>query len=119
LPVGGVFNDPDNIAIDAEGHMYIVEDQPDGQADIWFVTDADNDGIAESISRRTSMFILSAEPTGLYFDKFNPNVAYVNVQHPLSGDDRAMMIAVPEPETYAMLLIGVGLGVPLLAAKKS
>lgn len=51
LPVGSVFNDPDNMAIDAQGNMYIVEDQPGGQADIWFATDTDNDGVAESIGR--------------------------------------------------------------------
>ena len=109
LPVGGVFKAPDNLAIDAEGNIYIIEDQPGGQADIWFATDANHDGVAESIGRWASMSTLGAEPTGLYFDKFNPNVAYVNVQHPFSGDDRTIMIAVPEPETYAMLLIGLGL----------
>lgn len=46
LPVGGVFNDPDNMAIDAKGNMYIVEDQPGGQAGIWFATDANHDGVA-------------------------------------------------------------------------
>ena len=109
LGVGGALKSPDNLAIDAEGNIYIVEDQPGGQADIWFATDANNDGVAESIGRWASMSTDGAEPTGLYFDKFNPNVAYVNVQHPLSGDDRTIMIAVPEPETYAMLLAGLGL----------
>mgnify|MGYP003385683918 CR=1 FL=1 len=109
LGVGGAFHNPDNLAIDSEGNIYIVEDQPGGQADIWFATDANNDGVAESIGRWASMSTDGAEPTGLYFDKFNPNVAYVNVQHPLSGDDRTIMIAVPEPETYAMLLAGLGL----------
>lgn len=109
LAVGDVLNNPDNLAIDAEGNMYIIEDQPGGQADIWFATDANNDGVAESVGRWASMSTDGAEPTGLYFDKFNPNVAYVNVQHPSSGDDRTIMIAVPEPETYAMLLAGLGL----------
>lgn len=109
LGVGSTFQNPDNLAIDAEGNLYIIEDQPGGQADIWFATDANHDGIAESIGRWASMSTLGAEPTGLYFDKFNPNVAYVNVQHPFSGDDRTIMIAVPEPETYAMLLLGLGL----------
>jgi len=110
LAVGGVFNDPDNLAIDAEGNMYIIEDQPGGSADIWFATDANNDGVAESIGRWASLSTLGAEPTGLYFDKFNPNVAYVNVQHPNSLNDYTIMIsAVPEPETYAMFMAGLGL----------
>lgn len=109
LGVGGAFHNPDNLAIDSEGNIYIVEDQPGGQADIWFATDANNDGVAESIGRWASMSTDGSEPTGLYFDKFNPNVVYVNVQHPLSGDDRTIRIAVPEPETYAMLLAGLGL----------
>lgn len=109
LGVGGAFHNPDNLAIDSEGNMYIVEDQPGGQADIWFSTDTNNDGVAESIGRWVSMSTNGAEPTGLYSDKFNPNVAYVNVQHPLSGDDHTIMITVPEPETYAMLLTSLGL----------
>jgi hypothetical protein len=34
----------------------------------------------------------------------------VNVQHPSSGNDTLLQItAVPEPETYAMFLAGLGL----------
>ena len=37
-------------------------------------------------------------------------IAYVNVQHPDSLADSTIMIsAVPEPETYAMMLAGLGL----------
>ena len=109
LGVGDVFHNPDNLAIDAEGNIYIIEDQPGGSADIWFATDTNHDGIAESVGRWASMSTLGAEPTGLYFDKFNPNIAYLNIQHPASGDDRLIMLAVPEPETYAMLMAGLGL----------
>jgi hypothetical protein len=56
------------------------------------------------------MSTVGAEPTGLYFDNFNPNVAFVNIQHPASGVDRMIQItAVPEPETYAMMLVGISL----------
>lgn len=108
--VGGMFNDPDNLAIDANGNIYIVEDQPGGVADIWFAQDLDRDGVAESIGRWASMSTQGAEPTGLYFDKFDPNVAYVHIQHADSDIDRTIQItAVPEPGTYAMMFAGLGL----------
>ena len=40
LPVGAAFTNPDNLAIDADGNIYVVEDQPAGQADIWLAKDA-------------------------------------------------------------------------------
>jgi hypothetical protein len=108
--VGTAFTSPDNLAIDADGNIYIVEDQPGGVADIWFATDTDRDGVAESLGRWATMSTVGAEPSGLYFDIFNPNVAFVNIQHPASGVDRMIQItAVPEPETYAMMLVGISL----------
>jgi secreted PhoX family phosphatase len=121
LAVGNVFANPDNLAIDADGNIYIVEDQPGGSADIWFATDANRDGVAESIGRWASLTSGGAEPTGLYFDKFNPNVAYVNVQHPTDGNDRMLQIsAVPEPATGLMTLAGLGglLGIMLVRAER-
>lgn len=110
LAVGTSLTSPDNLAVDAAGNIYIVEDQPGGAADIWFAQDANNDGVAESIGRWASLSTIGAEPTGLYFDKFNANAAYVNIQHPDSLVDSTILIsAVPEPETYAMLLAGLGL----------
>ena len=55
LAVGNALTSPDNLAIDADGNIYIVEDQPGGSADIWFAKDADRDGVAESIARWGSL----------------------------------------------------------------
>ena len=110
LAAGSAFASPDNLAIDADGNIYIIEDQSNGTANIWFAKDADRDGVAEQIGVWATLQTEGAEPTGLYFDKLDPNIAYVNVQHPDSGIDRTLMItAVPEPETYAMMLCGLGL----------
>lgn len=92
--VGAAFQNPDNLAIDAHNNLYIVEDQPGGVGDIWFAKDEDHDGVAETIGKWASLSTQGAESSGLYFDKFNPRVAYVNVQHPRSGVDRTMMITV-------------------------
>ena len=110
LAVGATWSNPDNLAIDANGNIYGIEDQDGGRADIWFLQDLDSDGVAESVGKWASLSTLGAEPTGLYFDPFNANVAYVNVQHPSSGNDVLVQItAVPEPETYSMVLAGLGL----------
>lgn len=99
----------EGLAFDSNRNLYVVEDQPGGVADIWFAKDADGDGIAESMGRRASMATAGAEPTGLYFDKLDPNVAYVNIQRADSDVDRLIEItAVPEPESYALMLGGLG-----------
>jgi len=94
-PVGTQFTSPDNLAIDADGNMYIVEDQDGGKQDTWFAKDENNDGVAEAVGKWASLTTLEAEATGLYFDPFKPNVAYINVQHPDSKVDRTMMITTP------------------------
>ncbi len=108
--VGLEFLSPDNLAIDGLGNIYIIEDQPAGFADIWFACDIDFDGVAESLGRWASLSTLGAEPTGLYFDPFNPRIAYVNVQHAGNDVDRTIRISiVPEPEAISLLLGGLGL----------
>lgn len=50
MAVGGAFNSPDNLAIDAAGNLYIIEDQGGGNANIRMAADADRDGVAESVA---------------------------------------------------------------------
>lgn len=116
LAVGATaFTSPDNIAIDANGNVYIVEDRNGGiDDDIWFANDINHDGdlldAGEGMARWASNGTQGSEFTGLYFSKTDPNVAYVNIQHPTSGNDRLIQVtAVPEPESYAMMLAGLGL----------
>ncbi|WP_221054107.1 alkaline phosphatase PhoX [Methylomonas koyamae] len=102
LAAGGEFRNADNLAIDGEGNIYIIEDQDGGVEDVWFAKDENRDGVAESIGKWISLTTAGAESTGLYFDKFNPNKAYINVQHPADGIDRTIMLtaapaAVPVP----------------------
>lgn len=117
LAAGSAFRSPDNLAIDSEGNMYIVEDQDGGVEDIWFAMDADRDGVAESVSKWISLTTAGAESTGLYFDKFDPNKAYINVQHPADGIDRTIELTAtaPVPVPGAAWLFGSailgGLGV--------
>lgn len=107
LAAGGAWSNPDNLAIDSEGNIYIVEDQDGGVEDIWFAMDADRDGVAESVSKWISLTTQGAESTGLYFDKFDSNKAYVNVQHPADGIDRTIeLTAAPVPVPGAALLFG-------------
>lgn len=111
--VGGGFRNADNLAIDADGNIYIIEDR-DGTVDddIWFAKDINHDGdlldAGEGLGRWASNGTPGSEFTGLYFDKFNTNVAYVNIQHPSTGNDRLVMLsAVPEPQTYALVFSGL------------
>jgi uncharacterized protein len=123
LAVGSGLRSPDNLAVDAEGNIYIVEDRNGGvDDDIWFAKDINKDGdlldAGEGIGRWASNGVQGSEFSGLYFDKFDSNKAYVNIQHPSSGVDRLIEIsAVPEPETYAMMLAGL-IGVGFMARRR-
>lgn len=115
LAVGAGYKNPDNLAVDADGNIYIIEDRNGStDDDIWFAKDLNKDGdlldAGEGIGRWASNGTPGSEFSGLYFDKFNANKAYVNIQHPGDGIDRTIQItAVPEPESYAMFLAGLGL----------
>jgi len=112
LAIGEDLKSPDNLAIDNDGNLYIIEDQGVPNADIFQVIDENGDGVAEGVKRWAALQVEGAEPTGLFFDPYDGTKAYLNFQHPGSDNDRLVMIsvsAVPEPETYAMFLAGLGL----------
>ena len=118
LALGAAFQNPDNIAVDADGNIYIIEDRNGStDDDIWFANDSNHDGdlldAGEGLARWASNGINGSEFSGLYFSKTDPNLAFVNIQHPNGGDDLTIQLqavaAVPEPETYAMMLAGLAL----------
>lgn len=83
----GVLNAPDNLAQDALGNIYVIEDAPNGSdvgGDIWFARDIDSDGVAESLDHFMSIQVSGAEATGMAFDPVNPTRFVVAVQHPSS-----------------------------------
>ena len=84
LPVGTALITPDNLASDAAGNLYIIEDNEPG--DIWKASDSNKDGVAESITRWASLGVAGSEPTGLISTN-NPNEFIVSIQHPTSGND--------------------------------
>lgn len=86
-PTTGFLNSPDNLATDALGNVYIIEDAPNSSStggDIWFARDTDNDGVAESIDHFLSLQAQGAEATGMIFHPTDPTRFVVAVQHPLS-----------------------------------
>lgn len=88
-PTTGVLNSPDNLALDALGNVYVIEDAPNGSStggDIWFVRDANNDGVAESLDHFMSIRVKGSEATGMIFNPVNPLEFVVAVQHPDSTD---------------------------------
>lgn len=113
--VGSGLRSPDNLAIDAEGNIYIVEDRNGGvDDDIWFARDLNKDGDlldeGEGLGRWASNGTVGSEFTGLYFDPTNPNRAWVNIQHPSSGVDRMIeLTASPVPVPAALPLLGSAL----------
>jgi len=99
-PVGGGLASPDNLSVDHDGNIYIVEDRNGAvDDDIWFAKDRNKDGdltdAGEGIGRWASNGTVGSEFTGLYFDPTNKRRAWVNIQHPPSGNDRTIEITVP------------------------
>ena len=49
----------------------------------------------EGLARWASNGTPGSEFSGLYFDPFNKRRAWVNIQHPSSGNDRTIEITIP------------------------
>ena len=99
--VGTGLASPDNLAIDHDGNIYVIEDRNGGvDNDIWLARDLNRDGDlldeGEGLARWASNGTPGSEFTGLYFDPFNKRRAWVNIQHPASGNDRTMQITVAD-----------------------
>jgi hypothetical protein len=97
--VGTAPASPDNVAVDNDGNIYIVEDRNGGSDDdIWFAKDLNKDGdlldAGEGLGRWASNGTLGSEFSGLYFDPFDDNRAWVNIQHPASANDRTIEITI-------------------------
>ena len=88
-PTTGTISSPDNIALDAQGNVYVIEDAPNGSStggDIWFFRDKNSDGVAESVDHFMSIRVNGSEATGMIFNPANPLEFVVAVQHPTSTD---------------------------------
>jgi uncharacterized protein len=86
----GTLSSPDNLAQDALGNIYVIEDKPNGDnlgGDVWFLRDTDSDGVAESLDHFLSLQVKGAEHTGMIFNPANPTQFIINVQHPESTLD--------------------------------
>jgi secreted PhoX family phosphatase len=83
---------PDNLASDPAGNLYIVEDNS-SRSDIWVATpDLNHDGRADSVHLFATLTTPGAEGTGIYFARTQPRALYVNVQHSADGNDMTMLI---------------------------
>lgn len=97
--VGSGLTSPDNLALDPENNIYVIEDRNGGtDDDIWLARDLNLDGdlldAGEGLGRWASNGTVGSEFTGLYFDPTDKRRAWVNIQHPSSGNDRTIEITV-------------------------
>lgn len=83
----GSLNDIDNMAQDALGNIYLVEDWPNSKnygGNVWLLRDTNNDGVAESLDHFMSLQVKGAENTGMIFRPDHPTQFIISVQHPES-----------------------------------
>lgn len=95
VALGTELTSPDNLAIGPNGEIYVIEDQSTG-GDIWAATDANDDGVAESMGRIASLGIPgNEEPTGWILDRNDADTFLVCIQHPSSGNDALWAVTTP------------------------
>ncbi len=85
----GELDSPDNLAQDALGNIYVIEDAPNGSnigGDVWFIRDANDDGVAESLDHFLSICVDGCEATGMIFNPRIPTEFVLAVMHPDSTD---------------------------------
>lgn len=85
----GEIDSPDNLALDAAGNIYVIEDSPNSGSiggDVWFARDTDNDGVAESCDHFLSLGVQGCEATGMIFNPRIPTEFVLTVMHPNSTD---------------------------------
>ena len=87
------FRGVDNLAVSADGKLWMVEDND--WSDIWVYDprspDADGDGYRDGVHLFASLKDRPAEGTGIYFGK-DPRTLFVNVQHSGTGNDKTLAI---------------------------
>lgn len=91
------FSNPDNLALDKNGNLYITEDTltPPGM-DIWVaIPDAGNHESAARTVRFASLTDCEAEPSGIYFDR-SGRTLFVNVLHRGGPDRRDLGVMITE-----------------------
>lgn len=102
------FDDPDNLAIDAFGSIYILEDESPG--DMWKCFDANRDGVAESMGLFASLGVRGSEPTGLIAHPKIPYRFAIVIQHPASRNDALWQLDTrPYPGTTMDLQVASGI----------
>ncbi len=85
----GTLGSPDNLAQDALGNIFVIEDAPNSSStggDTWFARDADSDGVAESLDHFMSVRVDGSEATGMIFNPARPTNFVASIQHPDSTD---------------------------------
>ncbi len=110
-PTTATLSSPDNLAQDALGNIYIIEDKPNGDdigGDIWFARDTNTDGVAESLDHFLSIQVDGAEATGMIFNPAKPTQFVVAVQHP----DSTNLDNIPGGHGDALWLFDVSKVVP-------